>query len=58
MLFGREDAILDPVVNGESLTAMLPTLRLTLCEGGHMLPITQPQLVSDWLDTVNAREHH
>jgi pimeloyl-ACP methyl ester carboxylesterase len=58
MLFGREDAILDPAVNGESLAAMLPTLRLALCEGGHMLPITQPQLVSDWLDSVHAREPH
>ena len=56
ILFGRDDAILDPAVNGESLRALLPSLRLTLCEGGHMLPITQPQLVSDWLDTVYARK--
>jgi pimeloyl-ACP methyl ester carboxylesterase len=56
ILFGRDDAILDPMVNGNSLAGRLPNMRLTLCEGGHMLPITQPQLVSDWLDAVHARD--
>ncbi len=57
ILFGRDDAVLDPKLNGEDLTGLLPTMRLTVCEGGHMLPITRPDLVSDWLDTVQARHH-
>jgi pimeloyl-ACP methyl ester carboxylesterase len=50
ILFGREDAILDPALNGEAAAALLPNARLTLSEGGHMLPITQPALVRDWLE--------
>jgi pimeloyl-ACP methyl ester carboxylesterase len=57
ILFGRDDAVLDPKLNGEDLTGVLPTMRLTLCEGGHMLPITRPDLVSAWLDSVFARNH-
>ena len=55
ILFGREDAILDPTSNGETIAAILPNARVTLCEGGHMLPITQPAMVGDWLKRVDAR---
>ena len=55
ILFGREDAILDPTSNGEAIAALLPNARVTLCDGGHMLPITQPAMVGTWLERVDAQ---
>ncbi|WP_061956008.1 alpha/beta fold hydrolase [Cupriavidus pauculus] len=40
ILFGREDRILDYRMNGEAFVAKLPAARLTLVNGGHMLPVT------------------
>jgi len=49
MLFGESDTILDPVVQGESMKDLLCDFELTLTPGGHMLPLTHPQMTSDWL---------
>ncbi|MED5493883.1 MAG: alpha/beta hydrolase [Pseudomonadota bacterium] len=43
ILYGREDAILDPQEQGQALADRLENVELTLIEGGHMLPITQPE---------------
>ena len=43
ILYGREDAILDPQEQGQALADRLDNVELTLIEGGHMLPITQPE---------------
>jgi len=49
ILFGREDAILDPAVHGERTAAAVPHIDLTLISGGHMIPVTAPDTVSDWI---------
>ena len=49
MLFGESDTILDPAVQGEPMKEVLSDFRLTMTAGGHMLPLTHPQLTSDWL---------
>lgn len=49
MIFGESDAILDPVVHGEPMKERLSDFKLTLTPGGHMLPLTHPQVTSDWL---------
>jgi pimeloyl-ACP methyl ester carboxylesterase len=49
MLFGESDAILDPAVHGEPMKELLSDFKLTLTNGGHMLPLTHPQMTSDWL---------
>ena len=49
ILYGREDAILDPELHGGALAEQIPGAELTLMNGGHMIPITQPKRVADWV---------
>lgn len=49
VLYGRSDRILSPRENGSDLVGRLAGTRLTLIEGGHMLPITQPQTTADFI---------
>jgi pimeloyl-ACP methyl ester carboxylesterase len=44
VLFGKGDRLLDWRANGQQLVDKVPGATLTLVEGGHMLPITQPDL--------------
>lgn len=55
VLFGRGDRILDPREQGEGLAAELPGATLTLVEGGHMLPVTQPELTAQFIRDAAAR---
>lgn len=52
VLFGRQDQILDYRRHGEQLAQKLPQSRLTLVDGGHMLPVTAPTITTDWLLTL------
>jgi pimeloyl-ACP methyl ester carboxylesterase len=52
ILFGRGDAILDPVIHGQAFADAHPFASLTLCDGGHMLLATQPRLVAAWIEGV------
>ena len=49
VLYGREDALLDWRRHGQALADKVPGARLELVDGGHMLPVTQPQLVADFV---------
>lgn len=49
VLFGRGDTILDPEVHGRLLLEALPSARLDIVEGGHMLPVTVPQATAEWI---------
>ncbi|WP_293972135.1 alpha/beta hydrolase [Sphingomonas sp.] len=49
ILFGRGDQVLDPAIHGERTAAAIPHARLKLVEGGHMLPVTQPDLVARFI---------
>ena len=42
VLYGRGDRILDATLQGNGFVARVPQAELTLIDGGHMLPITQP----------------
>ncbi|WP_380778571.1 alpha/beta fold hydrolase [Sphingomonas sp. R86520] len=42
ILFGRQDAILDPAWNGHRTAAVIPGAKIDTIEGGHMVPITAP----------------
>jgi pimeloyl-ACP methyl ester carboxylesterase len=55
VLFGRNDAILDPNVHGAGLVAKLPGAKLTLTDGGHMLPITSPERTAEFISEAVAR---
>jgi pimeloyl-ACP methyl ester carboxylesterase len=52
ILYGRGDRVLDPVLHGERTAAAIPGARLELVEGGHMLPVTQPDLVARFVGEV------
>ena len=49
ILFGEGDQILDPRVHGQATKDQIPDLDLELIEGGHMLPVTAPDAVADFI---------
>lgn len=60
VLFGKDDKILSPKEHGEALVNRIPDSQLTLVEGGHMLPITNPKLTAEFVlnfteNTLNGR---
>ncbi|QDQ84080.1 alpha/beta fold hydrolase [Paraburkholderia megapolitana] len=52
VLYGRGDEILDWRHHGEALTRKVDHATLHLVDGGHMLPITQPEMTMEWLRTL------
>jgi pimeloyl-ACP methyl ester carboxylesterase len=46
VVFGRHDRLLDARRQGERLVAILRHARLHLADGGHMLPLTMPDLLA------------
>jgi pimeloyl-ACP methyl ester carboxylesterase len=56
VLFGRGDRILDWKANGQALVEKVRGATLKLVGGGHMLPITQPELTADFIrDAARAQ---
>lgn len=49
ILYAREDNILDYRRNGEQTAGEITGCRLELTDGGHMLPITQPELTAAFI---------
>lgn len=54
VLFGRQDGILDWRANGQALADKVPGARLELVEGGHMLPVTQPERTARFIEEAAA----
>jgi pimeloyl-ACP methyl ester carboxylesterase len=52
VLYGKDDRILDWKHNGRGLVDKVPGARLQLTEGGHMLPITQPELCAEFIEAA------
>lgn len=55
ILFGRGDRILDWKHNGQTLADKVPGATLQVVEGGHMLPLTQPELTARFIAEAAAR---
>ncbi|MES2055229.1 MAG: alpha/beta hydrolase [Pseudomonadota bacterium] len=55
ILYGRGDAILDPVLHGERLPEVIAHADVTLIEGGHMIPLTAPTEVAAWIERALER---
>ncbi len=55
IIYGRGDSILNPRDQGEALAAELPGAMFTLVDGGHMLPITMPALVAQFIRDADPR---
>ncbi|WP_421705553.1 alpha/beta fold hydrolase [Alloalcanivorax xenomutans] len=50
ILYGRGDRILDPREQGQGMVDRFPDkVELELIEGGHMLPLTQPEVTTDFI---------
>jgi pimeloyl-ACP methyl ester carboxylesterase len=49
VLFAREDRILDWRANGQALVDKVRGATLRLVDGGHMLPITKPELTAEFI---------
>lgn len=49
ILYGRGDCILNWQVNGQAFVAKVPHAHLEVIEGGHMLPVTQPETTARFI---------
>lgn len=54
ILYAREDAILDYKRNGEQTVGAITGARLELTDGGHMLPVTQPELTAAFIQRART----
>lgn len=52
ILFARGDHVLDPALHGEPTAAAIRGARLEMVEGGHMVPVTQPDRVAAFIRGV------
>jgi pimeloyl-ACP methyl ester carboxylesterase len=55
VLYGRGDQVLNWRTQGQALCDKVPQATLTLIDGGHMIPVTAAQQVTDWLEQVALR---
>ncbi|MGI3167931.1 alpha/beta fold hydrolase [Pseudooceanicola sp. C21-150M6] len=49
ILFGQNDRVLDPELHGHKLVNRHPQIGLELTPGGHMLPVTQPDICVEFV---------
>ena len=54
ILYGRGDNLLDYRLHGETTAAAIPGARLQLVDGGHMLPVTQPDLTAAFIRAAST----
>lgn len=52
VLYGRQDAILDWKKNGQALVDRVAGAQLELVDGGHMLPVTQPEVTAAFVERI------
>ncbi|HXH68403.1 MAG TPA: alpha/beta hydrolase [Candidatus Limnocylindrales bacterium] len=56
ILYGTSDKVLSPKLNGEAMKAKSPMVSLELVSGGHMLPITSPDLTAKFITDAARSE--
>src|SRR5271166_54824 len=56
ILCGTSDAVLDYKIHGEGMKAKSSQVRLELVEGGHMLPITEPDVTAKFIKAAARGE--
>ena len=54
VLYGKDDRILDWKANGQALVDKVPGAKLTLVDGGHMLPVTQVEVTAAFIEAALA----
>jgi pimeloyl-ACP methyl ester carboxylesterase len=56
ILYGKDDRILDPRAHGQALADKVRGARLELIEGGHMLPVTNPEATAAFIKAAAAAQ--
>ncbi len=55
IMFAAGDLLLDPSVHGLPTVAAIKGAEFKMIDGGHMFPLTQPQVTADWImERANA----
>ena len=54
ILYGRDDHVLDWRAQGEAMKHEIPSLDFELVDGGHMLPVTQPEVCARFIRRMAA----
>jgi len=49
IMFAAGDLLLDPAVHGPPTVAAIKGAEFKMIDGGHMFPLTQPQVTADWI---------
>jgi pimeloyl-ACP methyl ester carboxylesterase len=57
ILYGKDDRILDWYTHGQALADKVGGARLELVAGGHMLPVTHPDVTAAFIDAAAADCH-
>jgi pimeloyl-ACP methyl ester carboxylesterase len=57
ILYGKDDRILDWRAHGQALADKVAGARLELVAGGHMLPVTHPDVTAAFIDAAAAACH-
>jgi pimeloyl-ACP methyl ester carboxylesterase len=57
ILYGKDDRILDWHAHGQALADKVEGARLELVAGGHMLPVTHPDVTAAFIDAAAAHCH-
>ncbi len=57
ILYGTSDEVLDHQVHGEAMKAKSPMVSVELVPGGHMLPITAPDLTAGFIKAAARTEN-
>lgn len=52
ILYGRQDALLDPDLHGGTTASAIPGGKVDYLDGGHMLPVTHIDATEAWLRTL------
>jgi pimeloyl-ACP methyl ester carboxylesterase len=55
ILYGRDDRVLDWRAHGEAMRQRIPSLDFELVDGGHMLPVTQPEVCAAFIRRMAAK---
>lgn len=55
LLYGREDQVVDPAIDGERAVAAITSATLEMTDGGHMLPVAHPQAAAAFIRKVAGR---
>lgn len=56
MLYGRDDQVVDPTVDGAHARSAIAGALLEMTGGGHMLPVTHPQVSAAFIRTCASRD--